>query len=214
MIAPSVVDIEEDKLVELLYQQFGPWRHMAIPPLTSGPIAVRLRVRPEQLGLDRRAFGDIDALLLERDDCSHPRAIQYKRVKVTGATFATGLVNKLHEVKKAIAQTNAIVDAGFAYVWLEIMVVTDARLLAGGRYIYLSAPMDIMDKVISAIPMSDLRPQAGVVITEIAQSIDRPVTETGSYGGRMLRAAVLQPQPASLTASIAEFFSLSNREHQ
>jgi hypothetical protein len=204
--APSVADIPEDELVAFLWDWAGPWRRIAMPPATESPMVERLQVTPSQIGLSTEAFGDIDALVLSKGDAAGARAIQYKRVKITASTFLTREPNKLQELAKAVHQTNALATVGLAYVWLQIIVVTDARAHAGGSYL-VSAPQDLIDRVHSALPLSELDERAGVVITEIVQSIDRPVHETGGFGGKIVRLAQFQEQPESLTEAIAALFA-------
>jgi len=202
---PSVVDIAEHELVAFLHGPMSPWRHIAIPPLTEWPIKVRLQVTPSQLGLPPDVFGDIDALVLSKGDTGTARAVQYKRVKIAASTFFTGEPNKLRDLRKAVHQANALAEVGLAYVWLEVIVVTDAREHAGGRYL-VSTPQGLLDRVYEALPIGALHAAAGVVVTEIVQSVDRSIQETGGGGGHMVRPAQLQDQPPSLTAAIAALF--------
>jgi hypothetical protein len=166
----------------------------------------RLQVAPGQIGLPAKAFGDIDALVLSKGEAAAARAIQYKRVKITASTFLTRQPNKLQELAKAVHQTNALALVGLAYVWLQVIVVTDAREHAAGSYL-VAAPQDLISRVHSALPMSELDERAGVVVTEIVQSIDRPVHETGGFGGKIVRLAQPQKQPESLTQAIAALFA-------
>jgi len=177
-----------------------------MPPATELPLAERLQVVPAQIGLPRQAFGDIDALVLSKGNAAAARAIQYKRVKITASTFMTREPNKLHELTKAVQQANALLMVGLAYVWVQIIVVTDARAHSGGSYL-VSAPQDLIDRVQAALPLSALDDRVGVVITEIVQSVDRPVEETGGFGGKILRLAQPQKQPEAITEAIAKLFA-------
>lgn len=204
--APSIVDVPEEKLVEFLHEPMSPWRQIAIPPLTEWPVTVRLRVRPAKLGLPPGAFGDIDALVVSKGDAAAARGVQYKRVKVSPSTFRTGQPNKLQELRKAAEQTNALVRLGLAHVWLVVIVVTDAREHSGGRYL-VATPREVLDRVYEELPLKSLNENAGLVVAEIVQSVDRPFEDTGGGGGHMVRPARLQAQPGSLTASINDLFA-------
>jgi len=205
MDAPSIADVPEYDLVELVFEI--PWfDQLAIPPQTSGPISHRLRVTPQQLGLPLSAFGDIDALVLAANDPSSARASEYKRVKVTTKTFKTGRPNKLQELRKAAEQANEIAEAGLSRVWMQVIVATDAREVTGGQFHLVPGVFEVRDLVRASIPFNDLHPAVGVHVMHLAQPVDRPVTDAGQFGGDVIRTVQPQTQPETLTKAIAKLF--------
>jgi hypothetical protein len=210
MDAPSIASVPEHELVEMLFGHTF-LRDLAVPPATPPPVSHRLRVTPQQLGLAERAFGDIDSLVLSRNDASSARAVEYKRIKVTTQTFVTGRPNKLQELQKAGDQVNAVARAGLSRVWLQVIVVTDAREVTGGQHHLVPGVFQIRELVKSTIPFDQLHPAVGVHVTHLAQAADRPVTDAAQFGGDIVRSPTPQVQPGALTAAIQGLFADEGR---
>ncbi len=190
----------EAELIDWVYRR--PVDHVGVPPLTSPPIRVRLRVPPLELGLQASAFGDVDALLLQDSKEQESRAIEFKRVKVSDRAFDTLLPNKLQELSKAVDQANRLAAAGFAWVWISVVVLTDTTLRATSTNPYVTAPPSLLEMTRTAIPLNKLRPEVGVYINEIAG----PSADYRSLGGSILRNATPRVQPATLSDAIRKYF--------
>ena len=202
-MADPIVDLPESSLVKLLYEKLldlppSP----AIPPQCPWPCAWRLEVRPEQLEIPQGAFGDVDALLIPEGAPEQTRVVQFKRVKIKQASFQTERPNKLQELQGLAKQANDLAKAGFAYVWAIILVVTDSRERNRGASSFLGATSRLLNQVHAAIGLNDFAPCVGVYVTEIAQSMDKSVTEWSSMGGHIVRFAMGQTQPIGLTEAI------------
>src|SRR5437016_540689 len=205
MDAPSIADVPEHDLVEVVFTN-PLFEQVAVPPQTRGPISYRLRVTPKQLDLPPNAFGDVDALVLTANDPSSARASEYKRVKVSTKTFTTGRPNKLQELRKAAEQANELAEAGFSRVWMQVIVVTDAREVTGGQFQLVPRVFEIRDLVRANIPFGELHPSVGVHVMHLVQPVDRPVTDAGQFGGDVMRTVQPQTQPEALTRAIAKLF--------
>jgi hypothetical protein len=201
-----LIDIPESQLVRAIYDDRLLIGSVGIPPQMRWPVQFRLGVLPAQLRLAPSAFGDADGVLLESHNAHLARAVEYKRVKISANSYHTGQINKLQELAKAAHQANALHRAGFAFVWLTIIVVADTRPLTGGQG-FAAPPGEMIARVRDAIPLSDLAPAVGVSVCQVAQVSDRPANERGGAGGQMLRGAMQQVQPPALTGAIADLFS-------
>jgi hypothetical protein len=204
--APSIADVPEHDLVELVFRD-RMFEGLAVPPQTRRPISHRLRVKPKQLNLPDSAFGDIDALVLQMNDASSARASEYKRVKVTTKTFTTGRPNKLQELEKAAEQANEIAKVGVSRAWLQVIVVMDAREVTRGQWQLVPKLFELRDLVRAYIPFARLHSAVGVHVMYLAQPVDRPVTEAGQFGGEVMRQSQPQAQPKALTDAIARLFN-------
>ena len=163
-------------------------------------------MRPEQLGLPRNTFGDCDALLIKAGAPDIASVVQFKRVKVSESSFKTGQLNKLGELPKAVGQSNELHSAGFANVWLTILIVTDLRSLPDARSRRFTPPSIVAD-VIAAIPLAQLAPEIGVTVCEITQMADGPTGWRGGSGGTLAQCVTQRAQPPELTKAIARLFS-------
>lgn len=207
MQSESIADKPEPELLELIFNDYFLSRSLGVPPLTSGQSRHRLGVKPQDLQLASPAFGDLDALLLVDNDASTPRAIQFKRVKVSASTFATGLPNGLQGLAEGVEQANVLATVGFAIVWLSIIVVVDAREVARRTDHWVLEVYPLVDLVKATLPLGALNPVIGVSVLDLVQTVDLPVTESSFHGGSMLRAATVRDQPASLTNAVARYFA-------
>jgi hypothetical protein len=205
--AESVAEIPEARLLDLIYSDVGFYSAITVPPQTRGPIKYRLRVQPADVGLAKTAFGDVDSLLLSQSDASSARAVQFKRIKITAETFHTGQPNRLRELAKVVHQANALVKVGFSFVWVAVIVVVDARQATGGQLRLVSGLGALVDLIKQSVPMSQLDPSAGAYLLEAVQPVDKPFSDSGMFGGQMLRDATQRLQPAALTTAIARLFS-------
>jgi hypothetical protein len=181
-------------------------QHVAVPPSIRSQYEYRLRVSPAQLQLGAEAFGDADALLIELRSPHRASAVEFKRVKVSASSFQTGRLNKLNELTKAVYQANALYAAGFAHVWMTVVIVADTRVLTGGAG-YGSIPGPMVREVVDAIPFAELALGVGVTVCEIVQVSDQPANFRGMAGGQLIRTAIEREQPAILTAAIGDLFS-------
>lgn len=207
MTAPSIVSVPEHELVALLFQDLRTFQHIAIPPQTPWPTHVRLRVTPSSIGLGPDAFGDADALLIPHGESQLARAVEYKRILMPAQTFTTLRPNKLRELPKGVAQVNRLASAGFAFVWFSVLVVVDSRELTRPTGGYLAASGQMMETVYKALPLQNLHSSVGVVVYELTQCFDRPLSESGMLGGNVLRIATHNSQPPTLTAGIARLIA-------
>lgn len=206
MGVPSIVDVPETELVALLYSEPFLFSNLAIPPQTPGPIEYRLRLAPADLGLPANAFGDLDSLIVARGDFANARGTEFKRVKVSTSTFFTGQPNKLQELQKAAVQANVLARLGLSRVWIQVIAVTDAREVTGGRHVLVPGVFEVRDKIRESIPFHELHPAVGVHVMHLVQPVDRPVPESGQLGGDVMRHATPQLQPQRLTEAIRQLF--------
>jgi hypothetical protein len=194
--SPLVRDVFADQILS---------RTVGVPPSIRDEYDYRLRVTPGALGLATAAFGDADAILIERGKPQRASAVEFKRVKVSQVSLLTEEINKLGELPKAVRQANALYDAGFGAVWLTVIVVADLRSPYGN--IFRFTPGKLVQRVKEAIPLGDLNPAVGVTVCEITQVADRPANWRGGSGGQILQMAIERDQPLELTSGVVSLFS-------
>jgi hypothetical protein len=201
----DLVTAHEQPLVEDVFADALLAQHVAIPPSIRSSFQYRLCVDPTHVGLGHDAFGDADAVLVESDNYAAASAVEFKRVKITEHSFATGQVNKLKDLEKACSQANKLHEAGFAHAWLTVIIVADTRSLTGGSS-YGLIPATLRDDVIAAIPTGRLHPSVGLTVCEIVQVSDEPANFRGMSGGNLIRTSQVQAQPRLLTEGITRLF--------
>jgi hypothetical protein len=207
-----LIEVPEPELVRAVFNPVSGWTAgIGVPPQTKPPLAWQLEVKPAQVGLPHTAFGDVDALVVRTGLPGEARAVQFKRVKVTSSSFATGEVNKLAELSKLVNQANALRLAGFAFVWATVIVVADMRSQVPKRGLFPSSPRELMERVYATFPLDRLDAAIGVSICEIDQVSDAPAHHRGGAGSHMLRGATFQPQSSGLTAAIERLFPEAKR---
>jgi hypothetical protein len=201
-----LIDAHETPLVRDVFADHILSRTVAVPPSIRDAYDYRLCVRPDLLGLERTAFGDADAVLIERGKPECASAVEFKRVKVSQASLLTDEINKLGELGKGVRQANSLYNAGFANVWLTVIVVADTRSADGGSA-FRFTPYRLVQKVVKAVPLAELNPAVGVTVCEITQVSDRPANWRGGSGGQILQMAKAQHQSPQFTAAVAGLFS-------
>jgi len=204
---PSITEMPEADLVKLIYSDISLRDWIGVPPGIEGDVHVLCEVTPVRLGLASGAFGDVDALIVANDDFANSHAIQFKRVKITEASFFTRLPTKLGALKKAVLQANEMVAVPFAHVWLVPITVVDSRAASTATGTWANAPYDVSTRIRQALPLSALETSVGVYLSEIVQPLDRPVTETAMSGGYLIRKTSRHTQSRELTTGIQHLFS-------
>ncbi len=198
----AITEYAEHEFVEWIYSDAGPIDHVGVPPLMSGPASVRLRVEPEPLGMRRGQFGDVDSLVIPRGTPSLARAIEFKIVKVRDAVFDGAPPNKMNDLARGVNQSNALAEAGFAWIWLSVVVQTDTSRRLTPSTQYMSAPPSVLDAVADRIPLDRLHKDVGVYMNEVAG----PSLEYRSCGGRIIRIARQRDQNQVMTRAIEAYF--------
>ena len=207
MNAESVAAIPEGRLLRILYGD----------PMCRGWIL------PSGIDVDHRALfdtplsalvnneaavqGDIDLLVVQAGRAHESIALQFKRVKVDGDTFATGLANKLHEIRKLAKQTNLLVKHGFHRVYATVLVLVDSRDIGGVNPWLNSTPGSVIQAVNAGIGSAGFDPAIWVESVEICQPFDVDFRERGSSGGRMLQVGCARAQPDNLTRALSEWLA-------
>lgn len=202
----DLVETPEHDLVRAIFADQILLQGIGVPPQMGGPLDFRLRVTPSDVGLPLEAFGDADAVLVQEQQYELARAVEFKRVKISARGLRSGTVSKLPALTKAVHQANALQAAGFAFVWITVVVVADMRPVTGGTG-YAAPPLALIEQVRSYLPLREITPEIGVSICEITQVSDRPANERGGAGSHMLRNAVHCAQPAQLTRGLAALFA-------
>jgi hypothetical protein len=201
-----LIEIPEEDLVKAVFADNLLLRSVGIPPSIRSSFCFALGVAPQQVGLSAGMFGDADALLIEQNQPGRASVIEFKRVKISPDSFRSREPSKLSVLKKAGRQANALYAAGFAHVWITVIIVADMRPVSRGNT-WDVPPLDMVHRVYDSLPMNKLAPEIGVTVCEIAQISDQPANHRGSSGGRIIRSATTRDQPAGLTGAIDALFS-------
>jgi hypothetical protein len=203
----SIANVHEGKLVEYLlavpYWRQWMFGHYGIPDSPIYKERVPLNTAPGGLPLQ----GDIDVMLCASGHLEETVAYQVKRVKVSASQLRAKTLGKLQDLKKAVRQTNQLVDVGFWKVYLYIFALIDARelnLLEDDRLHF----NEIKHKISFAIGNSigNLNGRAGVFEVELVQLTDNQPTTFDQAGGHLRRQATAARQSYELTKWIGEVF--------
>lgn len=65
----------------------------------------------------------------------------------------------------------------------------------------------MMDLVYDNLPLGECHPRVGVIVHELTQCFDRPITQSGMIGGHLVRDAQQGQQPKHLTEGIVTAFA-------
>lgn len=147
--------------------------------------------------------GDIDILVVDPAKPQFATSVQIKRIKVTAQTFQTGKPNKLAELAKLHEQSNRLVELGFWQVYSYALVVVDSRANNRGEYRYDGLTVDLRTKINDSLTTEGLHQYGGFVHFELVQPIDHYPLGAGTFSVRLIRAATIQPQAASVTAWVS-----------
>jgi hypothetical protein len=202
LLHESLADVKEGPLVEKILDDTG-YRNMLlnIKGILSNGERPRTEVPLSSFRQDLR--GDIDILVLPAGEPTESTAIQVKRfaAKVENDETDEYHVNRFRKLfKKGIDQTDELVRAGFAQVYLWVVLALDTRKQNGGRFVYDGAGCNLRSAISDVISPVRLNPRVGLMSFEFVQPMDRAPLTFGTHGGHLERLAKSVSQPAELTA--------------
>ncbi len=133
-----------------------------------------------------------------------------KRIKVGADTFATGLPNKVRQLKHGILQANLLCQLGFHRTYLLIAIVTDGRERTGLNFASRGPTTEIL-QTIERFPRREALDQTvGLAFVELTQPIDKDIRYAGSIGIRIAVEAETIKQSPALNEAV-ERFNQQNR---
>ena len=197
----SIADIEEKDLIRH-FAADEHWRQRLLG-LYGIPDDVVLYPEVPLEGL-QDLEGDIDLLLVSPGRPEFSTAIQAKRVKVSGSSFATDAPNKLPELRKLKHQANPLARVGFWQVYCFVLVAVDSRSNNAGAFSYAGLTPSLRAKINDAISLESLTDRVGLVHFEFVQPIDDRPLGAGTYFVRPKRMAQTRAQPADVTAWVKQ----------
>lgn len=208
MGSKSVTDLEEDVLCRWFFLSLA--AHPLLKELCVSPGSHPLfSVSTTSAFPGARGPGDIDVLIANPQCPETSLAIEVKRVKIQAATFHTGTPGKLQDLKRGVHQANLLAELGFHRTFLVVAVVVDGR---ERDYLNFASrgPTSQLAQAIDDFPSrAKLAARVGLAFVEIVQPVDKPITDAGSIGVRVVRHSVAIQQPLSVTAAIARLLKVS-----
>lgn len=209
MQAPSVIEPDESAVVEWLFRSSP-----VIRPLfgtLSLPVDSTLGVCvQEPVLIQGERPGDVDVLSCDAETPHLATAIECKRVKVPAHAFATGLPNKLGDIRKGVNQATALAAHQFHRTILLIIAQVDGRERAGPFWARGLTP-ELLGMIRKHESLSDLPPEVGVALVELTQPADKPIFDAGAVPMKLLVPAAGVVQPAPLTNRIRAWIQI--RQH-
>jgi hypothetical protein len=202
----SLAEIPEHELIQLLMaQRHGRDFMFGIKGMPNNP---RVLMRVPLAGAPGGVRGDVDLLLVEPLLPLDSVAIEVKRVRVGARSFEpAGKPNKLSDYREGVRQANLLAEIGFAQVYLYVLVVVDSRIRNKGKYSYDGITPELQAEIDAVVTLDGLNPRAGLVVSELVQSMDYEPLTLGAGGGHLRRLATPAIQPAALTAWVTDVVS-------
>jgi hypothetical protein len=168
--------------------------------------------------LRRDVAGDVDILVIPRDEPELSTAIQVKRFEARVRmnergedTVEGGSARRFRKLMaKGIKQANRTKRLGFAQVYLWIFVVIDTRERNSGWYTYDGPDSLLCSQIKSAISPVGLDPAIGLIEFEWVQPMDRPPFALGTHRGHLTKLAETGVQPAELTSWVRTLDGVAN----
>lgn len=204
LVHPSIADITEDELVEMLVRRREVFDVSGMPRNPAFRTCVLLNDAPGNFRTD------VDVLLCDPARPQEAAAFQIKRIKFGLSAFrADGSVvpNKLREVEKAIAQANLLAQAGFWKVFLYVVVVVDSRGRNAGAISYEGLSARERSMLEPYLGIDKLRPQVGFSLLALTQPMDAVPLTIGSQTMHIRRMPMAQEQRDALTEWVSGVFA-------
>ncbi len=196
LVHPSIAGIPEGALVD---QLAGPlWRWIVFEPHGVPRDAIQ-KTKVQLQSAPGNFHGDIDLLLCAPGRPELAVAYEVKRIKFSISALRSGLPNKLHEFKKAVAQANILAEVGFSQVYLYVIAVVDSREQNLGKTSYAGLSTELQSVVPGVVSLEGLDERVGLFEWEFTQPMDYDPLTVGSSRGHLHRLARAIPQSRELT---------------
>jgi len=204
-IHPSIADIPEEKVVEVLLSD-PVWRSDMFE-LCGNPRGVLDRQKVPLQTAPGGFKGDADILLIGPGRPEEAVAFEVKRLKFgMSALRPGGKPNKLHEFDKAVKQANLLADVGFWRVYLYVIAVVDAREQNAGKHTYRGLSSELKSLVASVVTTHGLNARVGLCDLEFTQPMDYAPFTVGTHNVHLHRLPTAAPQSEELTRWVTGIF--------
>lgn len=201
---PSIADIKEDELVEILVGRGEVFDVFGMPQDAAFKTRVLLNDAPGDFR------GDIDVLLCNRQRPEEAAAFEVKRIKFGLSAFrpdGSVVPNKLREVEEAVAQANRLAEVGFWKIFLYIVVVVDSRGRNVGAVTYKGLSTREKSMLEPYLRMDKLDPRLGFNLLDFTQPMDAVPLMVGSHGMHIRRMPTAQEQSDAMTRWVSAVFA-------
>lgn len=197
----SITDLTERELQEYLFSCL-PVRHLFYGELDLPRGDPLLRLKTDEYFPGRGGPGDVDVLVADPNAPEWAVGMECKKVKVKPESFETKQITGLNRASKAVQQTRKLVRLGFSRCYALFFVAIDGRQRARFNFAHRGLTGGLLRRF-DAVVRADLFPnEVGVVVLEITQPVEKPLTYAGAAGCRVLRQARPQEQSFGTTAAV------------
>lgn len=149
--------------------------------------------------------GDVDMIIVNPDEPNHSIAIEFKKVNVI-VTHESEKINKIEKIKRAINQTNGLLELGFHKVYLAVVAGSFGAKNTKVNFLYRGMTDETFQKVYDFPDRENLDDKVGLIFIEIIQPTLNPLDYTGMINICIENIAKEQDQPKELTNKIKSLF--------
>lgn len=206
MSARSATRIEEKELVRRFFLGDPAVDYMLGFIFGEPPYHRACEVGTPVLDRANRRTGELDLLIWSPRSPSRAVALEAKRARVDETKLVTEQIGGLRALREGAAQVNAHLQRGFAEVYLALFIAVDARTSSGGDWLGGRLPRALREMALSAVAQSGLHSDAGFVVFELSQPIDKDAVDAGGFGLLASRPARPRIQSEEITRRVKAFF--------
>lgn len=146
--------------------------------------------------------GDIDLALCCRDEPFQAIAVQAKAVKVTAISWEEDKVNRLPDLKDAVAQANRTRELGFYQTYLVVLILSDARERRHHNIPARKATEGSFQRIWEFPGRENLHESIGLAFVEVVQPTERGIDFMATVAAAIAREPKSQEQRPSLTDKV------------
>lgn len=151
---------------------------------------------------DNAKPGDIDIIIVPKENESESIAIEVKYFKAITLEDNKTKVNKVEKILKTIDQVNNYRKFGFHKIYFAIILIDDARLEATQNFLLKRTKNDLIDKIYWEHNFEQISSEIGIVFIELVQSLNKSHNHSINVKTKTKRPATAISQSLQATEKI------------
>jgi len=170
---PSVTKLTEQEIVKWIFDNHG-IRDLIIEEiysLSDKDLSIKLGVKEPLLNKDeQKIIGDIDVVIIPKNNPEKTIIIEFKRVKVSTLIDKSVKVNKISTIrKKGFSQIKKLRKFNYHKTYLGVIIEDDARNVKSANTILRSSKNKVINSIFNINSDKTLENKAGLFFIKLTQ---------------------------------------------
>jgi len=208
---PSVTELTEQEIVKWIFDNYD-IRNIIIEEiygLSDKDLTIKLEVKEPLLNKDdQKIIGDIDVVIIPKNNPEKTIIIEFKRVKVSTLTGKSVRANKIPTIrKKGFSQIKKLRKFNYYKTYLGVIIEDNARNVESANTILRDSKSEIVNSIFNINSDNTLENKAGLFFIKMTQPTGENFEFRYNFGITIEKEATEIIQEKYITERIKELLN-------